>query len=304
MNTDGLAEFLDLSRTLSFTKTAKNLGVSGAHVSRRIAQLEDRLSVRLFHRSTRSVHLTPIGEEFLISCRRINDAVEHAHETVLAKDQALRGSVRIASLSGSYADQVVIPAMVQFSKDHPDVDLEIDFSPRSSNLLDENFDFAVRAGESRDSSLVRRTLAKRTRIVAASPAYLGQRGAPKSPDDLVNHDCLLAAGASWKFTVNGAETDVFAKGPIATNYGPAILEACKAGLGLAQMTVSGFGDSIEGGEVVPVLEEYWASEQHIYLLFPDRKFLPRRVSAAMKAIEEQAVQVRSSEKGTLSRINC
>jgi len=302
MNTNGLTEFLELSRTLSFTQAAKNLGVSGAHVSRTIAQLEARLSVRLFHRSTRSVSLTSTGEDFLVSCKRISDAVEQAHDSLTTTDQALSGPVRIASLSGSYADQVVIPAMVQFAKDNPNVDLQIDFSARSSNLFEENFDFAVRAGESQDSSLIRRTLTKRTRIVAASPDYLDRHGVPQSPDDLSAHECLLAAGTSWKFMVDGKEIDVFANGCLASNYGPAILAACKAGLGLAYMTQSGFGESLENGEVIPVLEDYWSSEQHIYLLFSDRHFLPRRISKAMEAIQARAELVRKDEKGALGKL--
>ena len=295
MNADGLTEFLAVTRAGSFTAAARALGVSVPHVSRQVARLEDRLGTKLFHRSTRSVHLTQSGEALRKSTERITDDLEAALCEVSSAQRNLEGTLRIASLSGSFGDQVVGPAMNEMALRYPDMDIAIDFNPRQVDILSEGYDFAIRAGQLQSSGLIARPLSNRTRVAFASREYLAQHGTPQHPSDLKHHQCILAQSKTWRFLNQGKPLDVDVSGRLSLNSGPAILDACTRGLGIAYMAVGGFEDALSNGSLTPVLQCYWHTDQAIHIVRPDRRFTPRRVEVAMDLLQTFAKQAEARD---------
>lgn len=302
MNSDGLGEFLAVARAGTFTGAAGALGVSVAHVSRQIARLEERLGTKLFQRNTRSVRLTASGETLQLRAGKIADDLDAAFSEVSSAQHSLEGRLRVASLSGSFADQVVGPALNEMAVLHPGVEIEIDFNARQVDILSEGYDFAIRAGAMQSSGLIARALSSRTRVAAASPNYLKIHGIPQHPKDLKDHRCILTHSKTWQFSDEGREFDVAVSGRINLNAGPAILDACQQGLGVAYMAVGGYGNSLSSGAVTPVLHDFWHTGRSIHIVRPDRRFTPHRVGVAIAHIEAFAHRVEAEEMAALQRI--
>ncbi len=296
MNTDGIPEFLAVAKTGTFTSAAHTLGVSIAHVSRRISALENRIGVILFARSTRSVKLTPRGEEFFERCDPLWDDLEEALQSVSESNIRLEGRLRIAALSGSFANKVVAPAIAAFAAQHPGVDIEIDFSARHVDLKREGFDFAIRSGQLEDSDLIARQLATRTSIAAASRSYLEEHGQPQNPADLSKHTCILSGLSPWRFNIDGKIRSFKVRGRLKCNSGEAITAACEQGVGISYIASAGYGHALMDRRLVPILRPYWNNEASLYLVYPNRKFIPHRVQFAMQHIEDVARIVQTEEQ--------
>jgi len=299
MNSDGLTEFLAVVRAGSFTGAAKILGVSVPHVSRQVARLEERLGIKLFQRNTRSVHLTQPGETLRKSSEKIADDLEAALSEVSSAQHNLEGRLRVASLSGSFADQVVGPAMNEMAALHPNVEIVIDFNARQVDILSEGYDFAIRAGPMRDSGLIARPLSSRTRVAAASPEYLASNGKPLHPAELKEHQCILTHSNTWRFTEKGKLLDVAVTGRLNLNSGQAILDGCSRGLGIAYMAIGGFGKTLSDGTLTPILNDFWHTDRSIHILRPDRRYTPRRVEVAISILEAFAERARVHEIQTI-----
>src|SRR5471032_2587307 len=184
----GISMFVQVAETRSFTEAGRLLGVSSSAVGKSIARTEERLGVRLFHRSTRSVTLTAEGALFLERCRRILGEVEAAEAELSGAVGSPRGRLRISTpqLSG-----LIMPALDAFMQQYPDIALDIDLSDRMVDVIEEGFDAVIRTGEQLDSRLVSRRLGSCGQVMVASPAYLAQRGVPQHPRELAQHSCLL-----------------------------------------------------------------------------------------------------------------
>lgn len=295
MNSDGLTEFLAVARAGSFTDAARVLGVSVPHVSRQVARLEDRLDTKLFQRNTRSVHLTSSGEILSKSSEKIADDLDAALAEVSSNQRSLEGRIRIASLSGSFADRVVGPAMNEMAALHPNIELIIDFNARQVDILSEGYDFAIRAGPMQSSDLIAKPLSTRTRIAAASPEYLANYGRPQHPNNLKDHQCILTHSNAWRFSDSGKLLDVTVAGRLRLNSGPAILDACSRGLGVAYMAVGGFEDKLANGTLVPILREFWHTDKSVHIVRPDRRFTPRRIEVAIAFLESHAKRIEEED---------
>ena len=290
MQAQGISEFLAVARSGSFTRAAETLDVSVPHVSRQVRRLESDLGVALFLRSTRSVRLTPTGERLRAECEEIAQRLEQALGTARAADTSLSGRIRVAALSGTFTDTVLAPAFAEFAATHPEIELDIDFSPRRIDLLHEGFDLAIRASADETPGLTTRVLANRRRIAAASPDYLEEFGAPARPADLRRHACIRSLSNTWSFTENGRRRDVAVHGRLRFNAGSALREACERGLGIAYMAEEGYGDALATGRVVPVLEPYWRADATIYAVYPTTDYLPERLSRLIAHLEQEAAR--------------
>ncbi|WP_080744925.1 LysR family transcriptional regulator [Cupriavidus necator] len=179
--------FVRAAELRNFSEVGRELGISSSAVGKAISRLEQRLGVRLFHRSTRSITLTPEGQLFLSRCQRIVDELEAA-ESELSAASSPKGQLRV---SLPLVETLLLPVLSSFLREYPDIRLEIDFSDRMVNVIEEGFDVVIRTGEAIDSRLVTRALGYYTPLIVAAPVYLSRRGVPKVPDDLLRHACLL-----------------------------------------------------------------------------------------------------------------
>ncbi|WGS54309.1 LysR family transcriptional regulator [Paraburkholderia sp. D15] len=184
---NGFMVFVQVAQTRSFVEAGRLLGVSASAVGKRVARLEQRLGVRLFHRSTRSVTLTSEGALLLERSRRILGEIEAAELELSQRAEAPRGRLRV---SLPLVSSLVLPVLGDFMHAYPDVQLDLNFTDRTVDVIDEGFDAVVRTGPLSDSRLSARSLGAFRLLLVASPAYLAQHGTPSVPADLVNHVCM------------------------------------------------------------------------------------------------------------------
>jgi DNA-binding transcriptional LysR family regulator len=173
--------FIQAAETRNFTLAGRNLGISSSGVGKAVARLEDRLGVRLFHRSTRSIALTPEGVLFLERCQRIQGEIELAEAELTQTRGAPRGKLHV---SLPLVGMLMTPALTGFMRAYPSVELDLDFTDRIVDLINEGFDVVVRTGEASDSQLLTRSLGAFGHLLVGSPAYFERHGMPQTPEDL------------------------------------------------------------------------------------------------------------------------
>jgi len=288
---DGLQEITVFARivgTGSLSAAARDLGMSPALVSRRLAALEGRLGVRLINRTTRSLHLTDEGAAYYETCTRLLAEIEEADAAVSAGRADPRGILRVA-LPASFGNQHVAPLVPRFAARYPDVQIALSLSDRNVNVVEEGFDLAVRIADLADSSLAARKLAPNRRVVCASPAYLRRHGAPRTPQDLAKHNCLATDFAmNWDYRApDGKSGSVRIAGRYACDNWEVLREWALAGLGIALKSTWDVRRHLEDGSLVSLLPGYtFASDVAIYAVYPHRRHLPAKTRAFIEFLAE------------------
>ena len=273
---NGIAFFVQAAETRSFSQAGRILGVSSSAVGKSVSRLEERLGVRLLHRSTRSITLTNEGALFLERCRRILCEIEAAELELSETQQAPRGRLRI---SLPLVGMLVMPALTAFMRRYPDIELDVDFSDRLVNVIEEGFDVVMRTGEPTDSRLMARQVGSYRLQLVASPGYLADHGTPKVPEDLADHACVQHKFPStgklepWplKRAEGAPEWEVPAS--MTCNTSAALMDVALAGLGIACLPDFMVRQAIGRGELVSVLDEHVEHQGSFRLLWPSSKHL-------------------------------
>lgn len=272
----------------SFTAVADELQVARSVVTRHIAALERHLHAKLMVRSTRSLSLTPAGAAYLAQCRQILELVEAA-EAGLAEDRALRGRIRLG-LPLTFGLRRLMPAITEFARLHPNVDLELNFADQRSRLVEEGIDLSVRiTADLQPSDIVRRLGSCRV-LTLASPAYLADRGRPRVPADLAKHDCLMYSmdpnGSHWAFGEGDKAKLQPVRPRLLANNGTALMQACAQGLGVCRQPDFIAAPYLASRQVVEVLHAFEAPPLGIFAVLPSNRYIPGRVSALIEHIEK------------------
>ena len=283
---DGITEFIAVAETQGFTAAARRLGVSTSHVSRRIADLESRLGLALVARTTRQVRLTNPGVIYYERCVDLVNGIDQANEIVTAGQIELSGLLRVTA-AGEFAKKAVVPALLKFVSQHPNLNLELDHNTRLVNFVEENFDFAIRFGSLPDSNLIARKLSDHDYVVAASPEYLEKFGKPNTPQELSSHSCIVTTYNRWLFVEDKNNIEVTVHGRVKANNVMTVMNACKAGLGIAYMPRTSFGDALENGELKSILEGYWVNRGATWIVYANRKYLPARARLAIDFLVQE-----------------
>lgn len=278
-----LEAFVRVAETQSFSEAARRLRVTKSAVSRHVSALEAELGARLFQRTTRSLSLTEAGRGYLERASRILDDLADADRAVSQLQAAPRGRLRL-SAPMSFGFLHLAPALTDFLVRYPEVEVDVAMNDRFVDLVNEGYDVAVRIGALEDSSLIARKLAPARRAICASPAYLAARGAPLTPDDLKNHDCLfnsnLATAREWRFTApDGATLPVAVSGRFSANNGDALRVAALRGLGLANLPTFIAGADLQAGALVTVLDAFLSQDLTINAVYPHARHLSPTVRA-------------------------
>ena len=266
----------------SLTAAAERFDLSSAMVGKHIRSLETQLSTRLLTRTTRRQSLTEIGRQYYEQCRRILADVKAAESLAEAMTSAPRGTLKV-TVPLTYGVEVFSPAMTDYLNQYPEVSLELDLSNRVFDLVEEGFDAAVRIGRLPDSSLVARPLKPYRMRACASPAYLQRMGTPKTPADLLHHECLgfLHWGREGLWRLDGdAESDYQLRpGRFRANNGQALKMAALRGFGLVLQPEALLANEIGQGTLVSVLEDYLPDGAPVHLIYPrDRQPTPKLTS--------------------------
>jgi DNA-binding transcriptional LysR family regulator len=280
--------FAKIVGTGSLSAAARDLGMSPAVVSRRLAGLEARLGVRLVNRTTRSLHLTDEGAAYFETCTRVLAEIEEADAAVSAGRAEPRGTLRVA-LPASFGNQYVAPLVPRFAERYPDVLLSLSLSDRTVNVVEEGFDLAIRIADLADSSLAARKLAPNRRVVCASPEYLRRHGAPRTPEDLAQHNCLATDfSMNWDYRgPDGKAGSVRVNGRYACDNWEVLREWALAGLGVALKSTWDVRRHLEDGSLVSLLPGYtFATDVAIYAVYPHRRHLPAKTRAFIEFLAE------------------
>ena len=286
----GIAFFVQAAETRSFSEAGRNLGVSSSAVGKSVSRLEERLGVRLFHRSTRSITLTAEGALFLERCRRILCEVEAAELELSETRQAPRGRLRI---SLPLVGMLVMPALTAFMHRYPAIELDVDFSDRLVDVIEEGFDVVMRTGEPTDSRLMSRPLGNYRLQLVASPDYLARRGTPEVPADLIHHACLQhkfpSTGKLESWPLKRAKDAAEARLPVSMvcNTSAALMEVALAGLGIACLPDYLLRQAIERGELVTVLDAHIEHQGAFRLLWPSSKNLAPKLRVFIDFMVEE-----------------
>jgi DNA-binding transcriptional LysR family regulator len=275
---DSLAEMAVFSRVVSagsLSAAARELGLSPAVISRRLAALESRLGVRLINRTTRSLHLTDEGANYYDTCARLLSEIEEADAAVSAGRVEPQGPLKVA-LPASFGHRHIAPLIPQFASRYPKVQLALTLSDRSVNLVDDGFDLAIRIADLADSSLAARKLAPNRRVVCASPEYLRRHGLPRTPQDLVEHK-----------GPRGEPGSVRVSGRYACDNWEVLREWALAGLGVALKSTWDVRLQLEDGSLVSLCPGYtFDTDVAIYAVYPHRRFLPAKTRAFIEFLAD------------------
>jgi DNA-binding transcriptional LysR family regulator len=274
-----MAVFSKVVAAGSLSAAARELGLSPALISRRLAALEARLGVRLVNRTTRSLRLTDEGASYYDTCARVLAEIEEADAAVSAGRVEPQGALKVA-MPASFGHQHLAPLIPEFARRYPKVQLALSLSDRNVNLIEEGFDLAIRIAHLEDSSLAARQLAPNRRVVCASPAYLARHGTPRTPQDLAKHNCLTANDfvTNWEYKdARGAPGSVRVSGRYACDNWEVLREWALAGMGVALKSTWDVHRHLADGSLVAVCPGYtFDSDVAIYAVYPHRRFLPAK----------------------------
>lgn len=273
---EGVTEFVAVAETESFTQAAKRLGISTAQVSRQVSALESRLSTQLFHRTTRKVSVTETGQVYFQHCRQVLDALEDAERAITNLQSAPRGKLKITA-PVIYGEKTIAPLVNDFVLSYPELEVELNLTNRTVDLVAEGYDLAVRMGTLESSSLMARRLASRRSYVCASPRYLARRGTPHSLPELERHNCLQGSQDHWRFQENNTNRSLRIKGNLRCGSGWALLDAALKGVGIVQLPDYYVQPHLDSGQLIALLTQYQQPEEGIWAVYPNNRHLSPKV---------------------------
>ncbi len=284
---DGMDEFLQVVESGGFAAAARALGVSKAHVSKQVRALEDRLGVRLLHRTTRRQALTEAGERFYRRGLQLAAELEELQAAIGEEHETPRGRLRI-SVAGAFAARYVAPVCAEFMAQYPLVRIELNFNSRIVDLIEEGFDLAIRYGQLEESGLVARRIAPRRLYVCAAPSYIARHGAPMQPQELRRHPCLI--GSSDHCLSRDPDNDRLQRLRVAgrwrSNNGDALLAAGRSGLGIIQLPDFYVDDDLREGRLLPLLGDWAVGDVGVWAVYPHRRHLPAKVRLLIEMLAE------------------
>lgn len=293
--------FLAVIETGSFTGAAQKLGTRSGQASKLISRLEADLGVRLLNRTTRSVSPTEAGRAYHDRLKPLVDELDTLDLDIRNIAQSPRGRLRLAAPL-TFGMLEMVPAFNEFAARYPDIALDVAFSDRAVNVVDEGFDLAVRVGRPGDSSLIIRRLCAVRIVIVAAPAYLAAHGRPAAPSDLAHHACIIDTNFHepnrWPFrTQDGDAAMVTVSGRIRYANAEACLQAATMGLGLACVPAFVAGDALRSGRVTRLLPSFEAEPYDVHLLYPHTRHLAAKVRLLVDFLVERYKQTPRWEQG-------
>ena len=279
--------FVSVAKLGSFTEAARRLQLSPSVVTRSIAQLEDQLGLTLLLRTTRSLRLAEQGELYLEGCQQILQDVDSAERTARGENAEPRGTLKVAA-PVVFGRLHVLPIVSRVLREHRDVAVELTLSDRNIRLVEEGVDVAIRIGELADSSLIAVKLGAVSRTVVASPAYLKERGVPKSPAELAGHDIIafegIGAGDQWRFHPGGKPVRLEPR--LTVNSIDVSIAAAEAGIGITRILSYQVRASVIAGRVTPILQQFAPPPSPVNAIYPARRIASANVAVFVKTARD------------------
>lgn len=274
---DGLTIFIQVVEQHSFSAAANVMRTSKANVSRQIARLEERLGVQLFQRSTRSINLTEAGHTLYQNTKETIYSLDDALNEIMNKQAEPRGTLRI-STAGLYGETRVAAVAADYMQKYEGVKVELHFSDRNVDIINEGYDLAIRAGVLEDSALIARRISSRRLILCASPKYLANSNKLDSISDLKQHHCLKSASSFWYFTdKRGKKLQYKVDAVWQSNNAHATLQACLRGAGIAQLPEYYVRSYLKSKQLQAVLPAHEPADNGIWAVYSNKHHLSAKV---------------------------
>ncbi len=285
---DNLALFLTIIEKGGLSAAGRELGLSPASVSERLATLESYYGVTLLTRTTRSISLTDEGRTLAEGARRLLAEADELESLVRLGAQKISGPVRL-SAPVDLGQSRIVPILDRFLEQHPDVTVDLNLTDSFVDLVGQGIDFAVRYGTLADSTLKAKPIGENRRVVCASPEYLARNGTPQHPDDLLRHDCIVMrfginSDRAWSFRVNGEPHVVTVRGRRIANNGDLVRRWCLQGHGLCLKSVWDVQADLDSGRLIELLGAFSAGRTGLQIVYPPTRVQPRRVRALIDVI--------------------
>jgi len=285
---DNLGLFLRIVEKGGLAPAGRELGLSPASVSERLAALERHYGAALLHRTTRAISLTEEGRLLVQGARQLLAEAGELDALIRLGVNKISGLIRLSApidLGRSY----IIPILDAFLVEHPEVTIDLNLTDGYVDLIGQGQDFAIRYGELADSSLRVRRLAENRRIVCASPVYLKARGVPQHPDDLVCHECIVMRhGATidrdWPFLIDGRERRIVVQGRRIANDGELVRAWCRNGYGIARKSFLDVKAELQGGALIELLRDFSSGGTGLQIVYPATQTQSRRVRLLIERI--------------------
>ena len=294
--------FCRVAELNSYSKVSKEQGLSRSAVSRMMTQLEDNLAVKLMNRSTRTLHLTEAGQEFYSESQKLLQAHEALQDRMRQGKSQAKGILRIG-VPGPLSERYLLPDLADFFQRYPEVKVSLVVSENLSDLYHDELDLVIRMGPLRDSSLGLIELAPLSFTMAASPAYLKQHGTPKSPQELIDHQCLCfvahGRGTRWRYMKNGNAGEVAVDGQFSADCGYSLRAMAVAGQGILSIPTPLIQQELDEGSLIPFLEDYtWGMDPKnngsISVLYHRDRSLASRIRCFLDWLKEPERLLRES----------
>jgi DNA-binding transcriptional LysR family regulator len=275
--------FVLLAQLGSLSAAARELGVTPPAATRRLAQMEERLGVRLANRSTRRVSLTSEGELYLAQAAQILADIRAMEDSVRSSRAAPKGLLRVNATLG-FGRTSIAPLVSRFARKYPDVEVQLQLTDRAINLVEEAYDLGIRFGELPDTRLTARRIMSNRRFLCAAPAYLKKHGMPAVPGDLARHACILHrqnddAYATWRLSKGRHGETVKVRGRLSSNDGDVVLGWALDGHGILPRSEWDAAKYLESGRLQVVLPDYQLPPADLYAYYPSREHQAAKVRA-------------------------
>jgi DNA-binding transcriptional LysR family regulator len=286
-----MAAFVRVVEARGFSAAAPALGLTPSAVSKLVTRLETRLGVRLLQRTTRALHLTTEGELFFDSARRIVGEIEQLENRLSDGRGTPHGLLRVTT-SLAFTTHQLAPVISEFLARNPRIQLELLPTDRVIDMIEEGVDIAIRIGRLGDTSFMARKIGEDKRLICASPSYLAKYGTPRTPQELVRHQCIVSRELihlnRWAFKAGTEVTEIEVAGPLAVSEGEAQLQMALQGVGIVRLTRLTVAQAIREGKLISLFEAQSAdSGVPIHAVYPHRRHLPSKVPAFVDFLIEK-----------------
>jgi len=286
--------FVAVVKAGSFSNAAKLTGISKAQLSRHVKQLETVLGIQLLYRTTRSIALTESGEAFFLSLRDIEDSYTEAVDNLKQDFLAVRGTLRMTAPI-SFGSEFLPKIIYRFNQKYPNIKIVLSLTSTTEDLIEKNYDLSIRVAPSLpDSSLRMRTLMELEMVICAAPAYLAQHPCPVNPEDLKNHKCITPINRSlglsrihWPFLINKKIVNVSPDSNIEVDSLRAQIHLIMFGAGIGRVPRIFIERELKERKIISLLPDVEQPKNYVYLLYPDRKNLPKKLQLFIDFIKEE-----------------
>ncbi|GKW23661.1 transcriptional regulator [Pectobacterium carotovorum subsp. carotovorum] len=290
---NALSVFIQVAESKSFVSTGRQLGISASAVGKSISRLEERFGVRLFQRSTRSLSLTQEGEFLLERSRRILGEVENIEYELTKASTVPEGRLKI---SLPMVSSLLLPVLGNFMQEYPHIELDLDFSDRLVDVIEEGFDIVIRTGKPSDSRLSMRRMGTFNSVLVASPEYLSLYGVPLIPEDLLDHACLhyrypqSGKLEQWTQFAKNEDIDLQLPTTVICNNNDTRVSLALQGRGIAFIPVFSIQTALDDGRLCHILSDYIGATGVFNILWPSGKFLPSRTRVLIDYLCDNALR--------------